>query len=116
MIEDNCIFCRIVKKYEPAKIIFQDIKITAFWDTHPIAPVHILLIPNEHIPSINELKEEDAFIVAKLITHARMLAQEFDIADRGFRLVINTGIEGGQTINHLHLHLIGGRKFSPVLK
>jgi len=116
MNDDKCIFCRIVKGLENANIIFQDEQATAFWDINPIAPVHILIVPNKHIESINSLQEEDTLLIGNLFLIAKRIASDLKIDEKGYRLVINTGPDGGQTIYHIHLHLIGGRKFFPVFK
>jgi histidine triad (HIT) family protein len=105
---DDCIFCRIIKKEEAADIIYQDEEITAFYDKRPAAPVHILIVPNKHIASVNEAGQEDTELLGKLILRAGKIAEEQGVAERGYRLVINTGLEGGQSVYHLHLHLIAG--------
>ena len=105
-----CIFCNIVNKKSPAKIIYEDDKIIAFPDINPSAPVHILIIPKKHIKSANELKAEDQALLGKMILTAKKLAKENKIDQSGYRLVINTGKDGGQIIEHLHLHLLGGKK------
>ena len=116
MNKNNCIFCKIIDGSQPAKIVFQDDNVTAFWDVNPIAPVHILIIPNKHIESVNCLQNEDIPLVGNLFSVAKDLAQELNIDKKGYRLVINTGPDGGQSIYHLHLHLVGGRRFLPVFK
>jgi len=105
---DDCIFCRIIKGEQAADIIFQDEEITAFHDKRPAAPVHILVVPNKHIPSANDAQVVDAELLGRLILRAGKIAEEQGVAERGYRLVINTGPEGGQSIYHLHLHLIAG--------
>lgn len=106
----DCIFCRIAAKQASADILYQDEDITAFWDKRPAAPLHILIIPNKHIPSVNELEPGDAEVLGKLMLCAKNLAGEAGFAERGYRLVVNVGLEGGQTIYHLHLHLIAGKR------
>ena len=103
-----CIFCRIARREAPADIVFRDEKITAFWDANPAAPVHILLIPNNHIHSINEIKPEDEEIIGHLFTAAAHIARTQGIEESGYRIVANTGKNAGQTVMHLHFHLIGG--------
>lgn len=105
----SCPFCRIAAGELPARIIYQDDELLAFQDTHPIAPVHILIVPREHIPSANDLQPEHAQTLGRMILKARHLAGETRVSLSGYRLVINTGPDAGQTIPHLHLHLIGGR-------
>ena len=92
----------------PAEIVYQDDEITAFWDQHPAAPIHILIVPNRHISSVNEMEAEDAVLLGRLILKAREIAAEQGVRDKGYRLLVNVGKEGGQTIFHLHLHLFAG--------
>jgi histidine triad (HIT) family protein len=105
----SCIFCKILAGESPAKIIFRDDQVTAFRDIHPIARTHILIIPNRHIDSVNELEDADAVLVGHMIMVAKDLAAMEGVAENGYRLMINTGVHGGQTIPHLHLHLIAGK-------
>jgi histidine triad (HIT) family protein len=107
---DACIFCKIVRNEAEATIVYQDEQVTAFRDRHPVAPTHILLIPNKHIESVGTLGTEDEQLIGHLFTTARKLAEEQGIARGGYRLITNTGPNGGQTIFHLHLHLIGGQR------
>ncbi|MFN2465720.1 MAG: histidine triad nucleotide-binding protein [Candidatus Dormibacteria bacterium] len=108
-MSDECIFCKIVSGDIPAKVVYQDEDVVAFEDIKPIAPTHLLIIPTKHIPSIREIQDDDAGVVVKLVQTANSLAKELRISDQGFRLNINAGPNGGQTVYHLHLHLIGGR-------
>ncbi len=112
MTDKSCPFCRIVSGEQDADIVYQDDEITAFWDRHPAAPVHILFIPNRHIESVNELEERDTDIAGRLILQAKKVAEEKGIAESGYRLFINTGSDGRQSVYHLHLHLMGGRRLS----
>ena len=105
-----CIFCDIVNKKSSAKIIYEDDEILAFPDINPSAPVHILIIPKKHIKSVNELKTEDQALLGKMILVAKKLAKENKIDQPGYRLTVNVGKDGGQIIEHLHLHLLGGKK------
>jgi histidine triad (HIT) family protein len=107
---DSCIFCKIVKTEAKATIVYQDEQVTAFRDTHPVAPTHILIVPNKHIESVAALETEDEQLMGHLFTIARKLAEEQGIVKGGYRLITNTGPNGGQTIFHLHLHLIGGQR------
>jgi histidine triad (HIT) family protein len=111
----DCIFCRIVSGQADANIVYRDDEITAFWDSRPAAPVHILVVPNRHIDSVNEAVPEDAELLGKLILKARDLAKEQGVDKRGYRLVLNVGPDGGQTVFHIHLHLIAGRRL-PVFR
>jgi histidine triad (HIT) family protein len=106
---DNCVFCRIIRGEAPARIVFQDDEITAFWDIAPKTPIHLLVVPNTHYDSLNQLQAADSALLGRLILTAARLAAENGIADDGYRLVINTGPDAGQSVSHLHLHLIGGR-------
>lgn len=108
-MSEDCIFCKIIAKEIPAEILYSDERVTAFRDIEPAAPVHILIIPNKHIPSINEIKEEDKNLIGHLHIVAQKLAKEEGIAERGYRLMVNVGKEGGQMVYHLHLHLMGGK-------
>ncbi len=103
----SCIFCQIVSKKAPANIVYQDNDITAFWDTIGYPPVHILVVPNLHVESLNEISPDLEPTLLKMMLIARKLAFEKGIQN-GYRLFINTGRGGGQTVFHLHLHLVGG--------
>lgn len=105
----ECAFCRIVACQTEGDIIYQDEEITAFRDINPQAPQHILIVPNRHIPTLNHTGEEDAPLLGQMLGLARELANREGLAERGYRLVINCGPEAGQSIYHLHLHLLGGR-------
>ena len=104
---DACLFCRIVRKEIPAKLVAETDDYVAFRDINPQAPVHILVVPRAHVPSLNEVT--DPSIVGKLAQAATDLAKREGLAERGYRLVINTNADAGQTVFHLHLHLLGGR-------
>jgi histidine triad (HIT) family protein len=105
----SCIFCKILTGEAPASIIYHDDQVTALRDIHPIARTHILVIPNRHIASVNELEAGDAALVGHMVMLAKELAAQEGVAGHGYRLMINTGVHGGQTIPHLHLHLIAGK-------
>lgn len=111
----DCIFCQIANGEIPADIVYQDQEIIAFRDINPKAPVHLLLIPKRHIPSLNQLNERDSALVGRMVAVASRLAQDEGIAEKGYRLVINCGKEGGQLVPHLHMHLLGGRQLSDDL-
>ena len=108
----DCIFCRIISGEIPSDIVYQDEEVLAFRDINPQAPVHILVIPKRHIPSLDQLTEDDLPLVGRMVAVATRLAKEEGIAESGYRLVINCGREGGQVVPHLHLHVIGGRMLS----
>jgi histidine triad (HIT) family protein len=105
----ECVFCKIVKKEIPAAVVYEDEDVLAFKDINPQAPIHLLIIPKNHLSSIMEVDENNGDIVKKIIKVAQSLARENNIDKKGFRLVVNTGDDGGQTVHHLHFHLLGGR-------
>jgi histidine triad (HIT) family protein len=111
----NCIFCHIASGEISSDIIYQDEEVIAFRDINPQAPVHILIIPKRHIPSLDQLSEDDLPLIAHIVKVANRLAKEEGIAQNGYRLAINCGEEGGQAVPHLHLHLLGGRQLSGAL-
>jgi histidine triad (HIT) family protein len=104
----DCIFCRIVRGKAPARIIYQDEDVTAFHDLNPRAPTHILIVPNRHIAGVDQTEQADAALLGKLFIVARYLAEQESVTD-GYRLVINNGPLAGQSVFHLHVHLLGGR-------
>ena len=103
------IFSKIINREIPAQIVFEDEHLLAFKDVHPQAPVHVLFIPKEPIASADKLEDRHAELIGRLVLAARRYAQEIGIAESGYRLVMNTNGDGGQTVFHLHLHLLGGR-------
>jgi histidine triad (HIT) family protein len=107
---NDCLFCRIVKKEVTANIVAENEHCVAFRDINPQAPVHILIIPRKHVASLNEAR--DPAIIGRLSLLAAELAKSEGLADRGYRTVINTNADAGQTVFHLHLHLLGGRRMS----
>lgn len=108
-VATDCLFCRIVKKEIPATLVAENDHCVAFRDINPQAPVHILVIPREHVASLNEAK--DAALIGRLHLMAAQLASQEGLSARGYRTVINTNADAGQTVFHLHLHLLGGRRF-----
>ena len=106
---DSCIFCKIVSNEIKGDIVYRDEQVTAFRDIQPAAPTHILIVPNRHIESVNALEVGDEQLMGHLITTAGKLAKEEKIDQGGFRLIMNTNADGGQTVFHIHLHLIGGQ-------
>jgi histidine triad (HIT) family protein len=105
----SCIFCKILTGEAPANILYRDELVTAFRDIHPIARTHILIISNRHIDSVNQLEPGDEALVGHMVLVAKELAKQEGVAEHGYRLIINTGEHGGQTVPHLHLHLIAGK-------
>lgn len=108
----DCLFCKIVKGEVPAKIIYRDDMVVGFEDINPQAPHHKLIIPQKHISTINELKPEDNELMGYMVQTAKMLAKELNFAEEGYRLVMNCNAGAGQTVFHVHIHLLGGRHFS----
>lgn len=106
---NQCSFCQIIAETRPGRIVYQDAQATAFRDIHPVAPTHILIVPNKHISSINEVIQADESLMGHLFIIARQLAEREGIEKSGYRLIINTGPDACQTIFHVHLHLIGGQ-------
>ena len=103
-----CVFCRIVRGEAPARIVYQDEDVTAFQDLSPRAPTHILIVPNRHIAGVAAAEPEDSALLGKLFVIARRLAEQEGIVN-GYRLVVNNGPRAGQSVFHLHVHLLGGR-------
>ncbi len=108
----NCLFCHIANGTLNTKKLYEDDLVVAFEDIHPQAPTHILIIPKQHIANINDIEPEHATLLAHLLLTAKQLAQTLHLAEDGYRLIMNTNEHGGQTVYHLHLHLLGGRHFS----
>jgi len=106
---DDCIFCKIAAG-RLGSLVFEDDELAAFKDISPAGPVHVLIVPKEHIPGIKEV-EGDAGIIGRMAARAVGIARETGIFDTGFRLVVNSGPDGGQSVEHLHMHLLGGRPF-----
>lgn len=111
----STIFSKIIRKEIPAEIVFQDDRVTAFKDINPLAPVHILVIPNKEIASTNEVTPEDEAVLGHMFIVARQVAEEQGIAENGYRLLVNCGDAAGQEVYHLHMHLLGGRNLGPML-
>ncbi|MDD5084139.1 MAG: histidine triad nucleotide-binding protein [Candidatus Moranbacteria bacterium] len=104
------IFTKIIQKEVPADIVYEDDEVLAFKDVHPIAPVHVLIIPKKEIPSINDLQDSDQLLMGKMLLVARNIARDLNISEKGYKLLFRTGKHGGQEIPHVHLHLIGGAR------
>lgn len=106
------VFSKIIRKEIPADIVYEDETVLAFWDIHPLAPVHILIIPKQEIVSIASLEDVDAPVVGHMFAVARDIARDLNISEKGYKLLIRVGEHGGQEVPHLHLHLIGGARLS----
>ena len=106
----DCLFCRLTAGEIPASIVYQDARLIAFKDITPQAPTHILVIPRRHIASLNDLGPEDDALVGEMTRRAAAIAKEEGLAERGYRVVFNCNADAGQTVFHIHMHLLGGRK------
>lgn len=112
---EDCIFCKIIKGEIPSKKIYEDDEILAFHDISPMAPTHVVIIPKKHIASANELTEENAGFISHVYVTAAKIAKELGIDESGYRIVNNCGADGGQTVFHIHFHLLGGKKLNTEL-
>jgi histidine triad (HIT) family protein len=106
----NCLFCKIVEKTIPANIVFESDELVAFRDIAPQSPHHILIIPKKHIQSLNQATNDEQLLMGSLLLTAQKIAKSLEIENNGYRLVMNTGTHGGQTVEHIHLHLLAGRQ------
>ena len=111
-MSQDTLFAKIARREIPAQIVYQDDEVTAFRDVKPEAPTHILIIPNKIVPTLNDATADDQMLLGKLILTAQKLAREMGIADSGYRIVMNCNADAGQSVFHIHLHLLGGRKLT----
>ena len=107
---EDCIFCKIIKREIPASIVYEDEEIIAFKDIQPAAPIHILVIPKKHIASLAELNENDELLIGKIYTVINKVAEAQGVKEKGYRVIVNCGKDGGQEVGHLHFHLLAGKK------
>ena len=107
----TCLFCRIIDRQAPAKIVYEDEQVVAIEDIHPQAPVHLLVLPRKHLASLHEVSAEDEPVLGRLLTVAAKLARGRRLDVKGYRTVINTGALAGQSVFHIHVHVLGGRAF-----
>lgn len=107
---EDCIFCKIIKKEIPSDIVYEDDEIIGFKDINPAAPIHILVIPKKHIPSLVHLQKEDENVVGKIYSVINKIAEEQGVKEKGFRIIVNCGKDGGQEVGHLHFHLLAGKQ------
>ena len=107
--EDRCLFCRIVRGELNARKVYEDADVVAFEDINPQAPTHVLIVPRKHIPTIDDLTDADAATIGTVITRAGQIARDLHLDSDGYRIVINNGEAAGQTVFHIHVHLLGGR-------
>ena len=112
----DCVFCKISRKQIPADVAYEDEDIIAFRDAHPIAPVHILIIPKKHIASIADISGEDTMLMGKLIATAKKITSDLKISEKGYKLLFRVGKHGGQEVGHIHLHLLGGAMLSENIR
>ena len=108
----DCIFCQIIAGKIPSEILYQDEEVIAFRDINPQAPTHLLIIPRKHITSLADISEAESTLIGHMVNIANRLAKEEGVFERGYRLVISCGEEGGQLVPHLHMHLLGGQRLS----
>lgn len=108
----NCLFCKIINREIPADIVFEDDDVIAFNDISPMAPTHQLIIPKKHIATLNDIEEDDLALIGRLQFTAAHLAKQQGFAEDGYRVVMNCNEKGGQTVYHIHMHLLGGRQFT----
>ncbi|MEL0615576.1 histidine triad nucleotide-binding protein [Cobetia marina] len=108
----DCLFCKIINREIPADIVYEDEEVLAFNDIHPQAPTHVLIIPKQHIATLNDIEESQLATVGRLQYTAARLAKKSGFADDGYRVVMNCNEDGGQTVYHIHMHLMGGRRFT----
>ena len=109
------VFTRIINGELPARIVFQDDRVIAFHDIHPLAPVHILIVPVKEIPTADDVTPENEAVLGHMFVVARQVAREAGIGESGYRLIVNCRHDGGQEVYHLHMHLLGGKRLGPML-
>lgn len=110
----DCIFCKILNKEIPSNVVFENDKILAFYDIAPQAPIHVVIIPKIHIFSANEVNEENSKYISEIFTAIPEIAKKLGIADSGYRIINNCGRDGCQSVEHIHFHMLGGRKMSEI--
>jgi histidine triad (HIT) family protein len=108
----GCLFCNIVEKKVPADVVYEDEHALAFRDIRPVAPTHVLVIPRRHIAAIHELTDADADAMGRVMIAARKVADQLGLTDAGYRVVVNDGDAAGQTVHHIHAHVLGGRNLA----
>ncbi|MBF0628241.1 MAG: histidine triad nucleotide-binding protein [Magnetococcales bacterium] len=114
-MSSDCIFCKIVNGTIPARKIYEDDQVVAFHDIHPQTPVHALVIPKRHIVCLDDLRDEDRTMAGHLLERVAHVARELGVAAEGYRTLINTREHGGQEVDHLHIHILGGRRVGPMV-
>ena len=112
---ENCLFCKIIKGEIPSNKVYEDENVLAFHDINPVAPVHVIVIPTLHIESANEITDENKSVISEVLASIPKIAEKLEIKNDGYRLITNIGENGGQTVKHLHFHIIGGTKLGDKL-
>ena len=112
---EDCLFCKIIKGEIPSSKVYEDEYVYAFKDIEPVAPVHILIVPKKHISSLNEISEEDEVLLGKIFLAIKKIAKKLGVEEKGYRVINNCGKDAGQTVMHLHFHLIAGTKMGEKL-
>jgi len=112
---NDCIFCKILKGEIPSKKVYEDELVYAFYDIAPAAPVHVLIIPKEHLSGMNEADEKHAALLGHILLTAKKLAKDLGVAEKGYRIINNCGENAGQTVFHMHFHLLAGDKFTKLV-
>ncbi len=112
---EDCIFCKIINKEIPSKIIYEDDKVIAFNDINPATPIHILVVPKEHIEKITDIKDENTDLIAHVFKVINKIAKEQGFAEQGFRIINNCGKDSGQEVMHIHFHVLAGKKMGPKI-
>ena len=107
---NDCVFCKIAKKEIPTEFLYEDDLVAAFHDLHPIAPVHVLIIPKKHIASVADIGDPDEQLMGRMIVAAKKIAEKLQVSKKGYKLLLRVGEHGGQEVGHVHLHLIGGAR------
>lgn len=113
-MSEDCLFCKIISKEIPADIVYEDDKVLAFRDINPQAPIHILIIPHKHINTINDANKDDQNLLGYMVLVAAQIAKDNGVDESGYRLVMNCNAEGGQTVFHIHLHILAGRQLTQL--
>lgn len=112
----DCVFCKIINKELPSNILYEDNDVVVFETNKPLAPIHVLIVPRKHIESVDSLEDSEADLAGKLVLIARSMARDLKISENGYKMMFHVGKHGGQEINHLHLHLLGGAKMEAEIK
>ena len=111
---EDCLFCKIANGEVESEVVYRDEKVCAFNDINPQAPVHVLIVPRKHIEGVNTITEDDKDIVGHILLVAKKLSEEKAVSESGFRILVNSGSNAGQVVEHLHFHLLGGEKLKPI--